>query len=188
MLNLLLAEPELIPEAIEECAEHLNNILKGPKIYLKDIVLNILSVMVRYPQRGEDETFMENEQVSMLLYLNLTFLKDQSLSNIVENDNGVAFSMLVHFLKNKCFINYLKESIWKPLNQGFKPYQSKNILSVLRKKPKDSEIEYPAISDFSFISLPHMSEENLKHEQIIRQYISKIIEENSNSKDCMHLN
>ena len=81
----------------------------------------------------------------------------------------------------------LKESIWKPLNNGFKPYQANNILSLLRKKPKETPLEFPAISDFSFVPLPHMSGENLTHEKTIRLHITKIIEENSNSTDCTYV-
>ena len=76
--------------------------------------------------------------------------------------------------------------VWKPVSQGMNPYQAKNTHGGLRKKPKDSELVYPVLSDFSFISLPHMSQQNIKNEQLAKNYVARMIEENSNSKDCMY--
>jgi len=79
-----------------------------------------------------------------------------------------------------------KADVWKPISQGFNPYQAKNTQGALRKKPKDSETVYPVLSDFSFISLPHMSVQNVKYEQMIKNFIARIVDENSNSKDCIY--
>jgi len=100
--------------------------------------------------------------------------------------DGENLTMSVTNKKTILNAHFTLADVWKPISQGFNPYQIKNSHNALRKKAKDSELVYPVLSDFSFISLPHMSVENIKHEQIVKNYVARMIEENSNSKDCMY--
>ena len=81
-------------------------------------------------------------------------------------------------------MNDSKQSLWK---STISPYKLDNVLKKIVQKGSDAPLFFPAISDFSVISIPHPKGENLKAEQNIKQHIARIMEEQAESPDCTHL-
>lgn len=77
-----------------------------------------------------------------------------------------------------------KKSIWK---SSINPYGSENVLKLLAVKSPDSDTIYPAISEFSFASIPHPRGENLKAEQTIKHHMARIMTEYAQSTDYLQV-
>ena len=60
--KLILKDTDLIPDAIDECMEHLQRITKGQKTYLKSIVQDIMDIMLEHINNSEDP----KEEVNMV--------------------------------------------------------------------------------------------------------------------------
>ena len=62
----MLRDPNIVPDVMETCVDHLKGLLIGKKDYLKKLVEHCLSLIVRHP-RGGKEVFNDINKVGCFI-------------------------------------------------------------------------------------------------------------------------
>ena len=75
----------------------------------------------------------------------------------------------------------MKANIWRKWNKGWSAYKTGNTLNSLQEQATKLSVEFPAVSDYSTTYFIHPKRENKEIEQRIKDYISKIKEEHTQS-------
>jgi len=155
LLRVLIKDPQLVQNVVPECLESFRWILSKDKPAAREIIENIMGVVVSDLKIGRET----------LINLN----KDGELIKIstLANQDPKGFSR-THF--------------WRNIGEtGGADIQSSNLLNTLYKSGSEYKVKFPVISDYALRPLPHSRPEIVEKTEHIQDFIKARVEEYSKS-------